>query len=104
MEHMANRIKDDETQKADEILRTLIVEDNPLDVKLMAAMLERSGYHLEYKSVDTPESFQEQINEGNYEVVISDYNLHSWTAIDALDIVKKSGKDIPFIVVTGTLG
>jgi PAS domain S-box-containing protein len=85
-------------------LRVLIVEDNPLDVNLMAATLERSGYNLTYVSVDAPELLQKELKNAHYDVVISDYNLPSWTALVALEIVKKSGKDIPFIVVTGTLG
>src|SRR5437667_11168721 len=91
-------------QKVGATLHALLVEDNPRDVKLIRAILERSGYLLTHVSIDTPEMLQKQLGEAQLEVVISDYNLQGWTAMDALEIIKKSGKDIPFIVVTGTLG
>ena len=37
-------------------------------------------------------------------MILADFNLRNWTAIDALEILKRSGKDIPLIVVTGSLG
>lgn len=85
-------------------LRVLIAEDNPRDVKLVVAALERSGYRLNYEAVDSRSSFEEQLKQGDYEIIISDYNLRDWTAIEALEIVKNSGKDIPVVVVSGSLG
>ena len=84
-------------------LRVLFVEDNPGDVKLMAAMLQQAGYELESKSVDTPAALQKTLSE-DVDVIVSDYNLHGWTAITALEIVKSAGKNIPVIVVSGSLG
>jgi response regulator RpfG family c-di-GMP phosphodiesterase len=85
-------------------LRVLIVEDNHRDVKLTVAVLERSGYHLTFNIVDSLKSFQEQLDAAQHEIIISDYNLRDWTAVDVLEIVKKSGKDIPVVVVSGSLG
>jgi len=85
-------------------LRVLFVEDSPRDVKLIAAMLERAGYPLTFTAVDIPELFLERLEQNDYEVIISDYNLRDWTAMEALEIFKKTGKDIPFIVVSGSLG
>ncbi len=85
-------------------LRLLFVEDNPRDVKLTASVLERSGYRLTFDVADSPASFEKQLARGDHEIIICDYNLRDWTAIDALEIVKKSGKDIPVVVVSGSLG
>jgi len=101
---MTTRNNDVKSQNASPTLRALIVEDSPRDVKLMVAMLEKSGYSLTYVSVDTPEMLQKQIEEAQHDVILADYNLRDWTGMDALEIVKKSGRDIPFIVVTGSLG
>src|ERR1035437_1417392 len=60
-------------------LRVLIAEHNPRDVKLVVAALERSGYRLNYEAVDSLVSFQEQVKQTNYEIIISDYNLRDWT-------------------------
>ena len=85
-------------------LRVLYVEDNPRDVKLTAIMLERAGYAVTGDAVDTIEKFRERLTENNYEVIICDYNLRNWTAMDALEIFREIGKDIPFIIVSGSLG
>lgn len=85
-------------------LRVLLVEDNPGDAKLMMAVLERSGYRLSFDTVGSLASFQEQLKRSDYEIIISDYNLRDWTAIEALEAVKNSGKDIPVVVVSGDWG
>jgi PAS domain S-box-containing protein len=66
--------------------------------------LEHAGYTCSFKTVDLPEPFRKRLQKSEYDLVISDHNLGSWTGLDALDILHQSGKDVPFIVVTGTLG
>ncbi len=85
-------------------LRVLILEDNPQDAELMAATLRRAGYSLSLEVTDSRQQFQQQLKQADYDVILADYNLGSWTAMDALELLKESGKDIPLIVVTGTLG
>ena len=85
-------------------LRVLIAEDSSRDVELVVSVLRRSGYHVTFEAVDSPAAFQEKLEQGEHELIISDYDLRDWTAIDALKIVKKSGKDIPVVVVSGSLG
>src|ERR1017187_3995520 len=85
-------------------LRVLCVEDNPRDVKLMAATLESAGYRLKLDHVEEPASFRHRIERNDFDVVICDYNLRDWTALDALEIVKASGKDVPVVVLSGSLG
>ena len=85
-------------------LRVLLVEDNPRDAKLVIAVLKRSGYCLTIDTVTSLASFQEQLERSDREVILADYNLRDWTALEALQALKNSGRDIPFIVVTGTLG
>ncbi len=85
-------------------VRALIVEDSPADIELMVALLKRVDIPLEYDAVDSPGLFEQRLREAEYDIILADYNMQTWTAIDALEILRKSGKDIPFIVVTGTLG
>ena len=85
-------------------LRLLLAEDNPRDAKLTIAALERSGCRLSIDTVASLASFQEQLERSDHEVILCDYNLGDWTALEALQALKNSGKDIPLIVVTGTLG
>ena len=85
-------------------LRVLILEDNPRDAKLMASVLEGGGGRVQFEVTDSQEVFRESLEKAEYDVILADFNLRHWTAVDALDILKRSGKDIPLIVVTGSLG
>jgi two-component system cell cycle sensor histidine kinase/response regulator CckA len=85
-------------------LRILIAEDTPEDAELMLISLDRAGYALVSNVVQLPEQFQERLEKDDYDLIISDHNLGTWTGLDALAMLRRSRKDIPFIVVTGTLG
>ncbi len=85
-------------------LRALILEDDPLDAELVAATLRRVGYSLTLTLADSPARLRERLGESDFDVVLADYNLGTWTAMDALEILREAGKDIPLIVVTGALG
>ena len=85
-------------------LRALVVEDCPADAELVLSGLRRAGMRLSFDLVDTPEGFRERLEKAEYDFILSDYNLGTWTATDALEILRNSGNDIPLIVVTGTLG
>jgi two-component system cell cycle sensor histidine kinase/response regulator CckA len=85
-------------------LRVLILEDNPQDAELLAATLRRAGYSLSLEVTDSREEFQQRLEQGELDVILADYNLRTWTAMDALEVLKKSAQDVPFLVVTGSLG
>src|SRR5208282_986279 len=86
------------------LLRTLILEDNPLDAKLMVRALERGGFKVKLELTDSAEIFQDRLAKGDYDVILADFNLRGWNAFDALEILKQTGTDIPLIVTTGSLG
>lgn len=85
-------------------LRLLIVDDTPQDAELILACLKSVGYVLSFDVVPSPEQFQERIEQEDYDLIICDHNLRTWTGLDALEMLHRSQKDIPFVVVTGTLG
>jgi len=85
-------------------LRVLIVEDDPVDVELVVFSIEQEGYTITYAVVDDPDSFQRKWREGPYDVVLADHNLPNWTGIDALRLHQELADDVPFIVVTASLG
>jgi PAS domain S-box-containing protein len=96
--------KPDGTTVSPPSLRVLILEDNPRDAKLTASVLEGGGVRVQFEVTDSPEFFRESLERAEYDVILADFNLRNWTAFDALDILKRSGKDIPLLVVTGSLG
>ncbi|MBI3483610.1 MAG: PAS domain-containing protein, partial [Acidobacteria bacterium] len=66
--------------------------------------LKRAGYSLSFDVVDSPENFQARLSQTDYDVILSDHNLVTWTGMEALELLQKSGKDIPLLVLTATLG
>ena len=85
-------------------LRVLILGDYPRDAKLAASVLEGGGFRVQFEVTDSAEIFRESLKKTEYDVILADFNLHNWTVFAALEILKDSGKDIPLIVITGSLG
>jgi signal transduction histidine kinase/CheY-like chemotaxis protein len=85
-------------------LRVLMVEDNPDDLLLLAIELRRGGFIPEMHRVETLEDLREAILQGEWDIILSDYMLPLFTAPEALKVLQQTGKDIPFIVVSGSMG
>jgi signal transduction histidine kinase len=85
-------------------LRVLIVEDNPKDAALLVRELRRGGYDLTFERVETPQAMQQAIEAGKWDLVVSDYAMPFFSVQGALDILKQNNLDLPFIVVSGTVG
>ena len=91
---------------ADEIektLRVLMVEDYPEDAELVERELTRTGYQLSVLRVVTAAAMQQALAAHAWDVIISDYNVPSFGALPALRELKHSGRDIPFIVLSGVI-
>lgn len=85
------------------ILRVLIVEDNEDDFELLLMELKKSKYEISYELVDNAKSFKSALKK-KWDVIISDYSLPAFNGYEALKICNQSGQDIPFIIVSGTVG
>ena len=85
-------------------MQVLILEDSPHDAELMVNVLERGGFGVQFEVVESADFFRECLEKSDFDVILADFELRGWTALDALEILKRSGKDIPLIVLTGALG
>lgn len=86
-------------------LRVLIVEDSESDAVLMLKHVKRQGYAPEFKRVQTAEAMRAALLSGrDWDVILSDYSLPSFSAPDALRVLQDTDLDIPFIIVSGTIG
>jgi len=88
---------------ADRRLRVLHIEDSELDHQLIMAQLRRAGLDLELHRVDTLAEVSRAL-EGNWDAVISDYNLPGFSGLLVLDMLKESRRLLPFILVSGEIG
>ena len=85
-------------------LRVLFVEDSEDDVELILCELSRAGYEVAHSRVDTEASMRAAIQGASWDVVLSDFSMPTFNAGAALTVLKGSGVDLPFIIVSGTIG
>lgn len=85
-------------------LRVLMVEDSPDDALLLARELRRGGYEPFYERVETAEGLRLALESGPWDLIISDYNMPSFRATEALQMLRDQGMDAPFVVVSGSVG
>ena len=85
------------------LLRALILEDRPEDAELMAHELRRSGYDPQWQRVETEPDFLAHLDPPP-DVILADYSMPELEAGRALQLLQERGLNIPFIVVSGTIG
>jgi signal transduction histidine kinase len=85
-------------------LHVLIVEDSEDDALLLLHALRQGGYDPVFKRVDEAETMLSALNDHSWDLVISDYLMPRFGAPAALELLKKQGLDIPFIIVSGAVG
>jgi len=84
-------------------LRVLILEDRPADAKLLVHELRRAGFDPDWQRVDTENDYLTGL-EPAPDIILADYSLPQWNASHALHVLQERGLDIPFVIVSGTIG
>jgi putative nucleotidyltransferase with HDIG domain len=85
-------------------LRVLFVEDSPDDVELSLRELQRGGFEVEYERVQAADPMRRALERQPWDLVLCDFSMPGFDAHAALDILEASGQDLPFIIVSGTIG
>lgn len=85
-------------------LRVLVLEDNADDAELLVMHLRRAGFHLQWRRVDRGDDLRAALGDGVWDLILADYSMPQFTAPDALAILKDLQLDIPFIIVSGSVG
>jgi len=85
-------------------LRVLIIEDSEDDKDLILLQLKRGGYEPEYRRVETNEALINALETQTWDIILSDFVMPNFDGLSALDIVKSKDIDIPFILISGTIG
>ena len=85
-------------------LRVLIVEDSEDDVQLVVRDLSRAGYDVTRQRVETAEAMAAALKAQDWDVIISDHRMPHFSSLAALKLYRERGCDMPFIVVSGSIG
>lgn len=85
-------------------LRILIAEDSEDDTLLMVRELRRGGFDPGVLRVDTRNDLTEALQNGCWDVVITDHNMPGFSSEAALEVVQQINLDIPIIIVSGSIG
>jgi signal transduction histidine kinase len=85
-------------------LSALLVEDNLADSELVLRELQRGGFEVTSEVVQTATQLRQRLQASTPDVVLADYNLGDWQGMEALEILRSDGRDIPLILVSGALG
>ena len=85
-------------------LRVLFVEDSENDAELLLRHLGQMGYEVESERVETDGAMRAMLSENDWDLILSDYTLPKFSAPKALETLKASGLDIPFVIISGTIG
>ncbi len=85
-------------------LKLLMVEDSADDAELLLAELRRGGFAPQARRVESPEEMQAALQEDNWDMVVADYGMPRFSATGALRLLRRNSIDLPFIIVSGTIG
>jgi PAS domain S-box-containing protein len=86
------------------LLRILLVEDSENDALLLVRHIQRSGYEVIFDRVVDSTTMIEALQQQSWDIVIADYALPTFNGLAALALLKREKIDIPFIIVSGTIG
>jgi CheY-like chemotaxis protein len=81
----------------------LLVEDDPMDARLALAELRRGGFAPIAVTVDSEAAYVENLAL-DYDVILADFSLPQFDAPRALELLQATERDIPFIILTGSIG
>jgi PAS domain S-box-containing protein len=84
-------------------LRVLILEDNPDDAELLVRELRRAHFDPDWRLVATEQDYLAQLNP-TLNVILSDFSMPGFSGLRALQLLRERELDIPFILISGTMG
>ncbi len=87
-----------------EPLHVLFIEDAQDDALLTVRELRRAGYDVVFERVETAETMAAALRERTWDLLIADYSLPQFSGVAALELLKSTGLDIPFLIVSGSIG
>ncbi|MEA3208727.1 MAG: hypothetical protein QOE70_1784 [Chthoniobacter sp.] len=90
-------------QKGNTAINILIVEDSPNDAALLVRELRRAGFDPKWKRVEKESDFLAELR-SEPDIILSDHSMPEFSGLRAVKLLEESGLEIPFILVSGTVG
>ena len=87
----------------DNLLRLLLIEDSDDDAQLILREVKRSGFSVSYRRVEDAVGLKDALESSTWDIIICDYSLPHFSALDALEQIQHSGQDIPTLIISGTI-
>ncbi len=84
-------------------IRVLIIEDSPNDTAVLVDELKKVYHDLFWHCVDRQESLIAALDNGHWDLILSDYEIPGFGGLIALSLVREKGLDVPFILVSGMM-
>jgi PAS domain S-box-containing protein len=85
-------------------LHPLLIENSVTEAEKNVHELQRAGFKCKPQIISSRRELLDHIARFPFDVVLSNYHLRGWTGIDAFESMRSAGREVPFILVTGTLG
>ncbi|MCX6269814.1 MAG: response regulator [Bacteroidetes bacterium] len=85
-------------------LHVLLIEDNEYDAELIIRQLTKAEYLVDFEHIQTENELIDALERRPWDVIICDYSMPRFSAPDALRVLQQTRLDIPFIVISGTIG
>ncbi len=84
-------------------IRILQLEDSVTDAELICRNLQREGFDIESRRVETKDRYEAEVEAFDPHLILSDYSLPHFDGLSALEFAHENHPDIPFIFVSGTI-
>ena len=85
-------------------LRILMIEDSEDDALLVIRAIKRGGYDPTYERLETPAAMRDALRKEKWDIILSDHLMPGFSSTAALEILKETAIDIPFIIISGNIG
>ena len=84
-------------------LRVLMIEESGEDAALILQEIRRGGYDVAHERVWEAAAFTTALRRQTWDVILADYTRSKFNGLDALELLWKSGLDLPFIIVSNAI-
>jgi PAS domain S-box-containing protein len=87
-----------------QVLHAIFIEDVLDDCLLLVREIQRANYELIYERIETAQQLRDLLKQRKWDIIFSDYSLPNFSAPRALQVLHELQQDIPFILISGTVG